>query len=207
MRMMDKKINMMQVFPLPMCRANKRFCIWVMTLTMMCLPNIYAQQIGVKSNILYNLTTTMNLGLEVSLAPQWTIDLPVNYNPWDFSGNKKLKHWLIQPEVRYWLCEKFSGHFVGLHGHIGAYNVGGLQWLGLKDARHQGYLYGAGLSYGYQWTLNPYWSLEATLGLGYAFLSFSQYGSCEKCVPKTGEPTRNYFGPTKVGVSLIYIIK
>ncbi|MDR1937826.1 MAG: DUF3575 domain-containing protein [Tannerellaceae bacterium] len=174
--------------------------------TILCLPHVSAQRIGVKSNLLYDVTTTINIGLEVSMAPKWTIDLPVNYNPWEFSGNKKLKHWLIQPEVRYWTCEKFNGHFVGFHAHIAEYNIGGIKWIGLQDHRYQGNLYGAGLSYGYQWILNTHWSLEATVGLGYAFLSHAQY-PCEKCTDKIGDFTKNYFGPTKAGVSLIYIIK
>ncbi|MDR1918339.1 MAG: DUF3575 domain-containing protein [Tannerellaceae bacterium] len=171
-----------------------------------CLPQLSAQRIGVKSNILYDFTTTLNFGLEVGLAPQWTIDLPVNYNPWVFSENMKLKHWLIQPEVRYWFCEKFMGHFVGLHAHTGEFNVGGIKWLGMKDYRYQGTLYGAGLSYGYQWLLNTHWSLEATIGLGYAYLSHAKY-PCEKCATKIEDATTNYFGPTKLGVSLIYIMK
>lgn len=172
----------------------------------MCFSNMFAQQIGVKSNILYDATTTMNLGLEVSAAPQWTVDLSVNYNPWVFEGNKKLKHWLIQPEVRYWPCEKFSSHFVGLHTHIGAYNVGGISWFGLESSRYEGNLYGAGISYGYHWILNSRWSLEATLGLGYTYLSQVQY-PCEVCMPKVADSEQNYFGPTRIGVSLVYIIK
>ena len=35
-----------------------------------------------KSNLLYDATTTMNLGLEIGLARKWTLDIPVNYNPW-----------------------------------------------------------------------------------------------------------------------------
>jgi hypothetical protein len=148
----------------------------------------------------------MSLGLEVGLAPKWTVELPVNYNPWVFSGNSKMKHWLIQPEVRYWFCEKFAGHFVGLHAHIGAYNVGGIKLIGLQDYRYQGTVYGGGLSYGYQWILNTHWSLEATVGLGYAYLSHEKY-PCEKCASKISDSVINYFGPTKAGVSLIYILK
>ncbi|MDR1500538.1 MAG: DUF3575 domain-containing protein [Tannerellaceae bacterium] len=165
-----------------------------------------AQQVGAKSNVLHDVTTTMNLGLEVGLSSRWTLDLPVSYNPWDFSGNRKFKLWLIQPEMRYWMCEKFSGHFFGIHAHMGGYNAGAIKWLGIEKYRYQGTLYGAGVSYGYQWVLSPRWSIEATIGLGYAYLSQSKY-LCEKCAVKIEDTTRNYFGPTRVGVSLIYMMK
>lgn len=165
-----------------------------------------AQTIAVKSNLLYDATTTINLGAEVALTPKLTLDLSGNYNPWEFSENKKLKHWLVQPELRYWLCNKFNGHFLGVHAHYGEFNMGGIKMLGMEDHRYEGNLIGAGLSYGYQWILNPRWSIEASLGVGYAYLDYKKY-NCEKCGDYLGSYKKNYFGPTKVAVSLIYIIK
>ncbi|MDR1357428.1 MAG: DUF3575 domain-containing protein [Tannerellaceae bacterium] len=180
--------------------------ILILIVSFLPKSNTFAQQAATKSNILYDATTTMNIGLEVGLSSRWTLDLPVSYNPWAFSDNRKFKLWLIQPEVRYWMCEKFSGHFFGLHTHIGGYNVGAIKWLGIEKYRYQGTLYGAGVSYGYQWVLNSRWSIEATIGLGYAYLSNAKY-PCEQCAIKIDNITKNYFGPTKAGVSLIYLMK
>ena len=83
-----------------------------------------AQTLAVKSNLLYDVTTTMNLGLEVALSRKWTLDIPVNYNPWKFDDTR-LKHWGIQPELRYWFCESFNRTFIGLHAHYADFNVGG----------------------------------------------------------------------------------
>jgi len=170
------------------------------------LPKAHAQNLTIKSNLLYNLTTTLNLGLEVSLAPKWTLELPINYNPWSFPKDRKLKHWGIQPEVRYWFCERFMGHFVGLHGIAAGYNVGGLKVFGINDHRYEGNLYGGGISYGYQWILNKRWSIEATVGAGFVHLDHAKY-PCEKCAEKIDDYTKSWFGPTKAGISLIYIIK
>ena len=41
----------------------------------------YAQKVALKSNLLYDATTTMNLGLEIGLVRKWTLDIPVNYFP------------------------------------------------------------------------------------------------------------------------------
>lgn len=160
----------------------------------------------VKTNALYLATTTLNLGVEIGLSKKFTLDISGNYNPWSFSDNKKLKHWLVQPELRYWLCERFNGHFFGLHGHYAEYNVGGIKMLGLENYRYEGNLYGAGISYGYHWLLNNRWSLEATIGVGYAHLDYDKY-RCEKCGTKIKDDTKDYWGPTKVGLSLIYILK
>lgn len=42
---------------------------------------VYAQRVAIKSNLLYDAATTMNLGLEIGLAPKWSLDLSGNYNP------------------------------------------------------------------------------------------------------------------------------
>ena len=55
---------------------------------------------------------TSNLGVEVGLAKKWSLDLSGNYNGWKLGDEARMKHWLVQPEARYWLCEKFNGHFL-----------------------------------------------------------------------------------------------
>ena len=82
-----------------------------------------AQEWAIKSNLLYDATTTINLGIEKTIAPKWTFDLSGNYNPFQFSDNMKWKHWLVQPEFRWWTCREFSGHFLAAH------LVGGLTTL------------------------------------------------------------------------------
>ena len=36
-----------------------------------------AQKVALKSNLLYDATATMNLGLEFGLARKWTLDIPM----------------------------------------------------------------------------------------------------------------------------------
>lgn len=166
----------------------------------------YLPQFALKTNMLYWATTTMNIGMEAGLSKRMSLDVSANLNPWTFSNHKKIKHFLIQPEVRYWLCERFNGHFFGLHGHYAKFSVGGIKQLGLRTRKYEGELYGGGISYGYQWILGKRWNLEATIGVGYAYIDYEKY-SCKNCGMKIKDDTRNYFGPTKAGISFIYIIK
>lgn len=161
----------------------------------------------IKSNLLYDLTSTLNLGTEFKLSDKYTMDVSLNYNPWTFANNKKLKHVLVQPELRYWKDQTFKGHFFGLHAIYAHYNVGGIDLSSsLNENRYQGDLYGLGASYGYQWRLSPSWSVEATIGLGYIHSSYDKY-ECQTCGQFVKSDSKNYFGPTKAGLSLIYILK
>ena len=170
----------------------------------------YGQKFAVKSNLLYDATTTFNLGFEVGLAEKWSLDVSGNYNPWSFGDEctgTRTKHWMVQPELRFWTCEKFNGHFFGLHAHYADYNVGGFKFLSdnMEKNRYQGDLYGAGLSYGYQWLLSNRWSMEAVIGAGWAHMEHDKYPCA--CCGNFESKDRDYFGVTKVALSIIYFIK
>ena len=83
------------------------------------------QDVGIKTNLLNDALLSPNIGIEVGLAPKWTLDLTGELNAWTINGHK-WKHWFVQPEARYWFCERFDGHFVGVHAIGGQYNFGNL---------------------------------------------------------------------------------
>lgn len=172
-----------------------------------------AQEWAVKTNLLYDATTSMNLGVEKALGEKWTLGLSGNWNPWQFSNNKKWKHWFAQPEVRYWTCRKFGGHFLAINLWGGQYNVGGVSglpdFLGtnfsqLADHRYEGWFVGAGIGYGYAWMLGKHWNLEAELTVGYAYTDFDKF-FCPKCGEKIGHDSHHYVGPTKAAINLVYL--
>ncbi len=173
-------------------------------------PAAYGQHMSLKSNLLYDATTTMNLGVEARLSDHSTLDIPVSYNPWTFSDHKQFKLLMVQPEYRYWLCEAFNGHFFGVHLHGGQFNINHVDmplglWPGLEENNYQGEFFGAGISWGYQWHFSKQLGLEVTLGAGYARVNYDKY-PCVVCGKSSGSGHRNYWGPTKAGVSLVFMI-
>ncbi len=179
--------------------------LYILFLLPVVLP-VNAQNINVKTNILYDVTTTFSLGTEIGLGGKTSLDISWAYNPWMFTPVKRMKLWMLQPEFRYWLCERLNGHFFGLHAHGGQYNFSGINFSeDMKNHNYQGDFYGAGISYGYQWILSNRWSLEATLGVGYIHFIYDKY-PCAECGKIIESDTRNYWGPTKLGLNLIYFI-
>lgn len=134
------------------------------------------------------------------------------YNPWTLNkdDNKKVKHWMVMPEFRYWLCERFNGHFFGIHTGFAEYNISGVripfQNKSTQEHRYEGWATGIGISYGYTWILGKRWNLEANIGAGYIYTKYDKY-ECKTCGRFKGNQKKHYFGPTKAGISLIYIIK
>jgi len=176
--------------------------------------NVRAQDVALKTNLLADGLLNPNLGIEIGLAPKWTLEVTGQLNAWTLSHQRRWKHWAVQPEVRYWFCDRFASHFVGLHAHGGQFNMGGfdgkINLLGtdlrkLKDARYQGWFAGAGVGYGYDWILGHHWNLEAELGVGYSYSRYDRF-RCRGCGKKTeAAKTHHYVGPTKVAINLVYL--
>lgn len=175
--------------------------------------SLSAQSLALKNNLVYDATLTPNLALELGLGPKTTLELGGGYQWWDIneSKGKKFRHYLIQPELRFWSCERFNGFFWGIHLHGGEFNVGGIKlpfgaFPGLKDYRYEGYFYGGGVSIGNQWILGKRWNLEASIGAGYARYHYDKY-ICGNCGERLKDGDKNYFGVTRATLSFIYFLK
>ena len=175
-------------------------------------PGVFAQKAALKTNIVSDALLSPNLGLEVGLAPKWTLNVAGQLNLWSVDG-RKWRHWLVQPEARYWFCRRFQGHFLGVHAIGGEFNAGNVdlpvKFLGtdfrkLKDRRYEGWGAGAGIGYGYDWILSRHWNLEAEIGIGWIHARYDAY-PCAVCGRKLGSGHHNYFGPTKVALNLEYV--
>ena len=153
--------------------------------------------VAVKSNLLYDALLTANAGVELRIAPKWSLDLSGNYNGWRLSHGRQWKHWLVQPEARRWFKESMNGHFLAAHVFGGQFNTT------LRGARRQGWGAGAGIGYGYAWHFAHNWGLEAELAVGYARYSYDKF-PCTECGRKIAHNSRNYFGPTKAAVNIVY---
>lgn len=179
----------------------------------LAIPAVNAQDVALKTNLINDIALSPNIGVEVGLAPKWTLDMTAEMNLWKVDG-RSWKHLYFQPEARYWFCQRFSGHFIGFHALGGIYNFGKLNlpfnMLGsnlkeLKDKRYQGWAAGAGVVYGYAWPLHKHWNIEAALGIGWLYTRFDSY-PCQICGTKIDRnKSHNYFGPTKLSVAVEYI--
>ncbi len=171
---------------------------------------VRAQDAALKTNLFYDATATVSLGLEFSLAPGWTMDVLGNLNAWEFREGRKWKHVLVQPEARYWFGGTFSGYFFGMHVHGGTFNVGNVRTpMGLfgdpGPRQHEGWFYGTGISFGRQWVLSDRWNLELSVGAGYVGSDYRIY-ECIECGSFLGRAHDDYFGITKATLSLVLII-
>ncbi len=179
------------------------------------------QQAGLKTNLLYWGTGTVNFAGEIAVAPRVTLDIMGTCNIpgliyfGDKALNRKIWHWTASPEARFWHTEAFNRGFVGVHAMTGAFDVGGIKLPpginpNMKDHRYEGWLVGAGASYGWQWWVGPHWNFEATIGFGYLYMRYNRFGgpggSASQVMDEV-DTDHHYFGPTRIGLSFSYLFR
>lgn len=156
---------------------------------------------AVKTNVAYLAATVANLGIEYSFGEHYSIDLPVIYSPYTVSRDFRLRFLAVQPEFRYWLRKPLQGHFFGVHLNMGAFNV-----AVNSNTRYQSPdgFYGVGISYGYVLPIARHWAAEFTLGAGYVYTKYDSYYNIPNGALLERGIRYNYWGLTKVGISLSY---
>ena len=181
---------------------------------------------AIKTNLAYLATLTPNLAFETAVGKRFSLEVGGGYHPWkeevtvipeggDESTSivvdgKRLEHWLVKPELRYWLRAPFSGHFFGVNALYSEYDLGGydIPWLFDKEFFYDGKAYGGSLVYGYHWAFSRRWRAEFNVGLGVIQLDYDKR-ECQDdyCDAEPLRFKKTYLGPTQVGIRLVFMIK
>ena len=186
----------------------KRF-FFISLIALLFSTGVHAQKrAAIKTNTLYWATLSPNIGGEIVLRDNFTFELAASFNPFTF-GERQWQHVMATAEFRYWVFEPFSSHFFGLHYVVGTYNVGGFSlpfntFDGLSTRRARGNANGVGLTYGHNWIIGNRLALEALIGVGYARFNYDTYPLGSNGT-SFGSNSRNYFGPTRIGLSLVRV--
>jgi hypothetical protein len=167
---------------------------------------------AIKTNLLYDATLTPNLTFEAALGRRTSLQITGSYNPWHLKGtvdnDKKLVHMVIKPEFRWWLCERFNGHFFGADLIFSRYNVStyDIPLLFERQYRYDGIAYGGGITYGYHVMLGKRWGLEFAVGVGVLRLEYDRY-TCATCDRTAVPANKIYIGPTNAAINLSFLLK
>ncbi|MBD5242853.1 MAG: DUF3575 domain-containing protein [Barnesiella sp.] len=200
---------------MPFCTQKKRF-FWLSLHTLLLALSVHAtaQDVELRTNLLYWMTTTPNAGVDVRLSDHITIGASLGYNAFNFSTstgrgnnslNPKIHHWSVMPEGRWWFGTPYRGSFLSLHILCGEFNAGGISFPEfLKNHRYRGYAVGAGMSYGHVWNMGRDWRIGVSAGLSLVRLDYKRY-NCGSCGSYTGSYVK-YIPLIPVGISVAYVI-
>ncbi len=164
--------------------------------------------IHLRTNLLYDAALLPNAGVELSLGRRWTFLGEGTFN-W-LSNNNKHRYWRVNSaslEARLWSGGVVSailhrGHHFGVYAAVYRYDIefGGKGQQGDIN-------YGGGLSYGYSAPIGRKLSLDFGLAVGYIGGKYTEYKPIDSHYVWQSESNRNYVGPTKVEISLVWHIE
>lgn len=160
-----------------------------------------AQFYSVRTNIVGLATTNLNAELSMTLNRNWSLHVPVQYNPFVLRDNRQFRNLTVEPGVRYWFKESYAKNFIGMYGVASRYHIGGI--LG-GDYRYDGKGFGAGVSYGHAYPVATNLNLEWELGVGLVWADYDKY-RCKRCGARIGHEERLYFLPTRVALNVVYL--
>ena len=158
-----------------------------------------AQEVSVRTNLLWDGVAEPNIGLELQTGEHWSVGVDgglkawPRWLAWDWD-NADATHWrnfVVAPEVRYYVNQVFQGFFVGADAVYTHYNIGNVKFpFGLypdaKDFRLQGSYWGGGLAAGYAWWPWQHWRLELEAGAFIGLAAYDRY-DCPHCGTKLAE--------------------
>lgn len=155
---------------------------------------------SVRANLLRWATLTPDLGIEWRINRSMGILVNGSYTSWTWSGNeRRYGLWEVNPEVRYYIGKEKRG-YVGAMYKVGAFNYK------FSETGKQGDLMGGGLVGGYQLKLNRALSLDFSLGLGYVHADTEKYIVIDGTRVRQGKKSKDWWGPTSAGVTLVWTI-
>lgn len=170
----------------------------------------------IRTNMLYDALLVPNIGVEFYLGKDWSVTADWMYGWW----KRDPGHWYWRAYgggvgVRKWFGraakeKPLTGHHVGVYGQIFTYDfeAGGRGYMGGKPG---GTLwdkmnYAAGIEYGYSLPIGRRLNIDFTVGIGYWGGTYHEYKPIDNCYVWQSTKQRNWFGPTKAEISLVWLI-
>lgn len=162
---------------------------------------------AIKTNMLYDLAMTPNIGVEFHLGRNWTVGANWAYAWW--KNDNKAFYWRVyggELDVRKYFGKQaqerpLSGHHVGIYGQGLTYDFD----LGKAGILSQ-LSYGVGLEYGYSLPVAKALNIDFGIGFGYLGGEYKVYDPMDGCYVWRETRQRHWFGPTRAEISLVWLI-
>lgn len=159
---------------------------------------------ALKTNMLYDALMVPNIGIEFYLGRQWSVAGNWMYAWWKndrvhnywrtYGGDVELRRWLGTTTLR--------GHHLGAYAQILTYDfeLGNRGYLGDR------WTYGAGISYGYSMPITRRFNIDFSIGVGFLHGKYKEYLPQDGHYVWQSTKMRNWIGPTKVEISLVWLL-
>ena len=156
--------------------------------------------LALRANLLRWATLSPDLGIEWRITPSVGIAVNGSWTSWSWDDkNRRYALWEVAPEVRWYLGER-EAWYLGVMGKVGHFNYK------FSETGRLGDIVGGGLTGGYMLRLNDAFSLDFGLGIGYLRADYDEYVVIDNVRVRSGEGSKNWWGPIHAGVTLVWTL-
>ncbi|MBR2962356.1 MAG: DUF3575 domain-containing protein [Alistipes sp.] len=165
---------------------------------------------ALKTNLLADLAITPNIGIEFYLGRGFSISAMWNYAWWrsdsskwywrTYGGDLSIRKYLGKAAKE----KPLTGHHLGIYGQALTYD-----FVFGSDGRGEmcdTWSYAAGIEYGYSLPIHRRLNLDFVIGVGYLGGLYKEYVVKDDCYVWEATKRRQWFGPTKAEISLVWLI-
>ena len=150
--------------------------------------------LALRANLLRWATLSPDLGIEWRISPNVGILVNGSWTSWSWDDKNR----------RYALWEVYLGEreawYLGVMGKVGHFNYK------FSETGRLGDIVGGGLTGGYMLRLNDAFSLDFGLGIGYLRADYDEYVVIDNVRVRSGECSKNWWGPIHAGVTLVWTL-
>ncbi len=174
--------------------------------------------VSLRTNLLYDVHITPNLGVEFHLGKGFTVGANWMYAWWSndalrfcwriYGGDINFRKYFGRVAEE----KPLQGHHLGIYAQVVTYDflmgkgrkgvMGGVPGGNIFDKSN----YGVGIEYGYSIPASEQFIVDFTIGLGYLGGEQREYRTIDDCYVWQTTKYNHFWGPTKVEVSLVWII-
>ncbi len=160
-----------------------------------------AQSYSLRTNIVGLASANLNIEASMTLNRNWSLHVPLQYNPFIIHDRKQFRNFYMAPGARYWFLQSYIGSFIGMYGTGAVYSIGNL--FGNKH-RYEGSAYGLGVSFGHAYQLSRRWNFEWEVGAGLSWVKYKRF-ECYKCGDLLSREEGLRFLPNRVALNFVYL--
>ena len=139
-------------------------------------------------------------GVAWGVYKRWAVLVHGSWTSWSWDDkNRRYALWEVAPEVRWYLGER-EAWYLGVMGKVGHFNYK------FSETGRLGDIVGGGRTGGYMLRLNDAFSLDFGLGIGYLRADYDEYVVIDNVRVRSGEGSKNWWGPIHAGVTLVWTL-
>lgn len=171
---------------------------------------------SISTNILYDIILIPNIGIDIYLGNNWSVNINGMYGWWDnnhrhrywraYGCDMGIRHWIVSASGR----KPLTGHHIGVYAQMLTYDIefGGKGQMAGKPGGNfwDNPLFGAGVEYGYSIPMWRRLSIDFSIGIGYLGGKYYEYKPIDGHYVWLNTKKRNWVGPTKAQISLVWLL-